>query len=179
MQKATNDQTSSPNAPLAWMEPAVFCLEGQQQAGRSGFRMVLLTLVFTAVLAGVGHAFAPGTDAVRNLLIAGGGLAVVLLLHTLRARFGRATVKITGKSIVWDFGKHPTVYPFSKMAHVEIGTTDVGGTVCPVLILEMKNSDRESFGIDPAVGPDRVRQALEARGIKVITRSEPYRKSDL
>jgi hypothetical protein len=102
-----------------------------------------------------------------KLLIVDGSIAVACLLITVRV--SRSFVRITDKSIVSDCGRHPTVYRFRDLDHCEIRSALVEGKTMSVLVVEMKNGDRESFGVDPSVSDEVLRSTLEQRGAKVVT----------
>ena len=83
------------------------------------------------------------------------------------------TVKITGKEIlIDDLSDTPTVYRFKGIDHCEIGNMLVGNKTHCVLVIELKNGDREIIGVSTAVSKEILQQTLEQQGINVLTRSD-------
>lgn len=134
---------------------------------KSTFRMISVTFGATIVFVCIARWFDLGLEMTWTLLAAAGGIAIVFLLMT--ARVSRSFVKITDKSIVWNCGKRPTVYRLAAVDHCEIRRALVEGKTMSVLVVEMKNGDRESFGVDPSVSDEVLCSALAQRGVSVVT----------
>jgi hypothetical protein len=170
--QTTADKASADDR-LVWTEPAGFRKAERAAAGKSAFTILVIALIIGALFVGLAYWFELGADAVRRLLIAGGAIAFFIVVLAVLSRFLRMTVKITDKAIVWDLGEDRTVLKFRDMDHCEIAPARVGSETYSVLIAELKRHDRETFCIDPSVSADRVRAALERRGVKVILRDTP------
>lgn len=134
---------------------------------KSTFRIIGLTFGAACIFLCIARWLDLPSETTWTLLVAAGGIAIVCLLMT--ARISRSSVKITDKSVVWNCGKSPTVYRFGTVDHCEIRSTCIEGKTMSVLVVEMKNGDRETFGVDPSVSDELLKSTLEQRGVNVVS----------
>jgi len=121
-----------------------------------------------------------GAEATWNLLMAAGAIVVLCLVLLGCTRLMQMIVKITDKAIVvWDLGDTPTVYRFGAVDHCEIGNASVGGRTMSVLVVALKNGDRETFGVAPSVSTAVLRATLEQRGVSVVIRTDTISEQTL
>ncbi|OGW43729.1 MAG: hypothetical protein A2Y66_09175 [Nitrospirae bacterium RBG_13_41_22] len=114
-----------------------------------------------------------GAEMTWKLLIAAGGIVILCLIVLVGSYLMPFTVKITDEEIVVDdLGDTPTVYRFKTIDHCETGNMLVGSETYSVLVIELKNGDREIIGVAPAVSKEVLRQTLGQRGVNVLTRSD-------
>jgi hypothetical protein len=134
-----------------------------------------LTAAATLICIGIAYwlDFDLGAEMAWILLIAAGGIVILCLIALVGAHLVPFTVKITDKAVVVeDQGDTPTIYRFRSVDHCEIGNASVGATTVSVLVVALKNGDREIFGIDPSVSIADLRATLEHRGVSVVTRTD-------
>lgn len=157
---------------LVWTEPRGFRSKELKGAGKWLFRVICLTFSIAFILMFVAYRLEMDAVVYRNLLVSAVGIVVLILV--LRASTGlmRITVKITDKAIVWEFDEPPTVYRFGTVEHCELGNMSVGNRTYSVLVVALKNGDREIFCVDSSVSTQVLRATLEQRGVTVVTRTE-------
>ena len=134
--------------------------------------MIGLTLGVTVVFLGIANWYGLEAEVTRKLLVNAGGIVVLFLGLFGFARLMRIVVKITDKAIVREFGETPAVYRFGTIAHCELGNMLVGSKIYSVLVVALKNGDREVFCVDPSVSAQVLRLTLEQRGVNVVTRTD-------
>ena len=137
---------------LKWAEPKGFRKSDLKASYKSIFGIISLTA--SAFLC-ITYWFDLGAEATWNLLIAAGAI------------------------VVWDLGDIPTVYRFGAVDHCEIGNASVGGRTMSVLVVALKNGDRETFGVAPSVSTAVLRATLEQRGVSVVTRTDTISEQTL
>lgn len=164
---------------LTWAEPVAFRQSEMKEAKKSVFGIVGCTVGLTVVAVGVAAWFHLGAEAYRKLLVTSGGLVVMLLMMGAMGRWMRVALRITGKGIVRDFGRSQETYKFGAIHHCEIGQMLIGTTMYPVLVIALKNRDREIYCIGDGVPAEDVRRTLEQRGVKVAMRSDTMSESIL
>jgi hypothetical protein len=160
---------------LQWQEPRGFREPGLKDSLKSTFRIIALTAAATLVVIGIAYwlDFDLGAEMAWILLIAAGGIVILCLIALVGAQLVPFTVKITDKAVVVeDQGDTPTIYRFKSVDHCEIGNASVGATTVSVLVVALKNGDREIFGIAPSVSSADLRATLEHRGVSVVTRTD-------
>jgi len=134
------------------------------------FRIISLAVGATLVFVFIAMWLDLGMEVVWKVLAVPGAVAIVSLLKL--ARLSRTFIKITEKSIVWDCGQRPMVYRFRDIHHCEISSKSVEGKKISVLVIELRNSDREIFGVNPSVPDEVLRTTLEQRGVNVVVGTE-------
>jgi hypothetical protein len=138
------------------------------------FGIISLTIGAAVAFLCISYWFDFGANGTWNLLAAAGAIIILCLVAWGCVHLMQHTVEITGKAIVvWDLGDVPTVYRFGAVDHCEIGNRSVGGRTMSVLVVALKNGDREALGVAPSVSTEALRGTLEQRGVSV--RTEPYR----
>lgn len=134
-------------------------------------KMIGLTLGATVVVLGISNWYGLGAEVNRKLLLNAGGIVVMFLGLYGFTRLMRIVVKITDKAIILEFGDTPAVYRFETIDHCEIGTMLVWSRIYSVLVVALKNSDREIFCVAPSISTKVLRSTLEQRGVNVVIRS--------
>lgn len=170
-----SSRPTSSKKQLQWQEPIRFRKAGLKASRKSVFCIIALTACAALFFIGIAYwfNFDLGAELTWKLLIAAGGIVVLCLIVLVGAYRMPLTVKITDKEIVVDdLGDTPTVYKFKTIDHCETGNMLVGSEMYSVLVIELKNGDRETIGVAPAVSKEVLRQALEQRRVNVLTRSD-------
>jgi hypothetical protein len=160
---------------LQWQEPRGFRKSALKAAQKSVFCIIGLTVCAALFFIGIAYwfDFDLGAEMTWKLLIAAGGIVILCLILLVSSYLMPFTVKITDKEIVVDdLGDTPTVYRFKTIDHCETGNMLVGSVTYSVLVIELKNGDREVIGVAPAVSKEVLRQTLEQRRVNVLTRSD-------
>ena len=157
---------------LTWVEPRGFREADLKGSWKSLCGIISLTAGAAAVFLCVANWFDSGADVTWKLLVTAGALVLLCIVLWGSAHLMQIIVKITDKAIVWELGDTPTVYRFGAVDHCEIRNASVGGRTMSVLVVALKNGDRETFGIAPSVRTEVLRSALEQRGVNVVTRSD-------
>jgi hypothetical protein len=157
---------------LTWVEPGDFRKSGVKVSRNWMVRIIGLTAVAVVVFIGIADWFYPGAEVTRNVSIAGGGIVMMILVLFFISRMMRIVVKITDKAIVCELDEPPTVYRFKTIDHCEIGNMVVGSRTHSVLVIELKNGDREIFGVASSVSKEVLRLTLEQRGVNIVNRSD-------
>ena len=160
---------------LRWQEPRGFRKSGLKVSRKSVFCIIGLTACAALFFIGIAYwfDFDLGAEMTWKLLIAAGGIVILCLIVLVGSYLMPFTVKITDEEIVVDdLGDTPTVYRFKTIDHCETGNMLVGSETYSVLVIELKNGDREIIGVAPAVSKEVLRQTLEQRRVNVLTRSD-------
>lgn len=163
---------SSFDKELAWAEPRDFRMADLKDTRKWVLNMIGLTLGVTVVFMGIANWYGLEAEVTRKLLVNAGGIVVLFLGLFGFTRLMRIVVKITDKAIVREFGETPAVYRFGTIAHCELGSILVGSKTYSVLVVALKNGDREILCVDPSVFPQVLRSTLEQRGVNVVTRTD-------
>ncbi len=172
---APTEEPSAAGAELTWAEPRAFRSDDLEESRRWVLLMVGLTIAATLVFLSLAILLAPGTDAPRRLLLTGGGIVVLFLGLFGFTRLMRIVVRITNEAILLELGEHPQIFRFAEIDHCEIGTAVASGRTWPVLVAILRNGDREMFCLDASVTTDRLRAALERRGVTVAAATDLIR----
>ena len=154
---------------LTWVEPKGFRKADLKGSWRSMFGIMGLTGGAVVVILCIATWLDLGAKVTSKVLIAAGAIAVLCVVLVGCTRLMRIIVKITDKAIVWELGDSSTVYRFGAVDHCEIRNTSLGGRVLPVLVVALKNGDRETFGVAPSVSAEVLLATLEQRGVNVVT----------
>ena len=160
---------------LQWQEPKGFRRSGLEAARKSVLLIIGLTACAALFFIAIAYWFDPalGREVSWKLLIAAGGIILMCLILLAASHLMQFTVKITEKEIlIEDLGDTPTVYRHKTIDHCEIGSMLVGNKTYCVLVIELKNGDREIIGVAPAVSKEVLQQTLEQQGCTVLTRSD-------
>lgn len=154
---------------LAWVEPRGTRKADLKGSWESVRVMTGLTAAATAVFLLIANWCDLGAEATWKLLMTAGAIVILCLVALGCARLMQISVKITDKAIIWELGDTWTVYRFGTIDHCEIRTASVGGRTMSLLVVALKNGDRETFGVAPSVSAEILRSTLEQRGVKVVT----------
>jgi len=158
---------------LTWQEPRGFRELDRKASRKSMFSIIGLAACAGLVFIGIVNWIGLEAKVTWTLSIATCGIIILCLLLLIGTNLVQNTVKISDKTIViMDFSDTPTVYRFKTVDHCEIGDMLVGSETYSVLVVELKNGDREIIGVAPAVSKDVLRLTLEQRGVNVLTRSD-------
>jgi len=157
---------------LTWVEPRGFRKADLRGSWKSIFRIISLTAIAAMIFLAIAKWFDREADVTLKLLITAGALVILCVVLWGSAYLMQVVVKITDKAIVWELGDTPTVYRFGTVDHCEIRNASVGGRTISVLVIALKNGDREIFGVAPSVSTEVLRSTLEQRGVNVVTRSD-------
>ena len=165
---------------LAWKEPRGFRELGRKTSRKSIFHIIGLAACAGLVFISLANWIGLEAEVTWKLLIATCGIITLCLLLFVGTNFVKITVKISDKTIViTDFSDTPIVYRFKTVDHCEIGNMLVGSETYSVLVVELKNGDREIIGVAPAVSKDVLRLTLEQRGVNIVSRSDTLREESL
>jgi hypothetical protein len=135
------------------------------------FGIISLTAGAAVVFLCIANWFDLGAEEVTwKLLMTACAIVILCIVLLGCTRLMQIVVKITDKAIVWELGDTPTVYRFGAVDHCEIRNASVTGRTMSVLVVALKNGDRETFGIAPSVSTEVLRSTLEQRGVNVVTR---------
>lgn len=168
----------SPDSPfskkrLTWAEPRIFRRRERTGSWKLVFGIIGLTAGVALVFLCVANWFDGGAEVTWKLLIAVGAITMLCIVVWGCIHLMQIMVKITDKAIVvWDLGDTPTIYRFGSIDHCEIYHKNVGGRPIDVLVLELKNGDRETLGVAPTVSASALRSALEQRQVHVFMRTD-------
>ena len=160
---------------LQWQEPMGFRKSGLKTSRKSVLRIIGLTACVALFFIVIAYRLdlSLGSELSWKLLTAAGGIVLMCLILLAASHLVPFTVKITGKEIlIDDLSDTPTVYRFKGIDHCEIGNMLVGNKTHCVLVIELKNGDREIIGVSTAVSKEILQQTLEQQGINVLTRSD-------
>jgi len=158
---------------LTWQEPRGIRELGRKTSRKSIFRIIGLTACAALVFISIANWTGLEAEVTWKLLIATCGIILLCLLLLAGTHLVQNTVKITNKAIViMDFSDMPTVYRFKTVDHCEIGNMLVGSETYSVLVIKLKNGDREIIGVAPTVSKDILQSTLEQRGVNVAIRSD-------
>jgi len=135
------------------------------------FGIISLTAGVAVVFLCIANWYDLGAEMTWKLLMTAGAIVILCLVLLGCTRLMQIIVKITDNAIiVWDLGDTPTVYRFGAVDHCEIRNAFVAGKTMSVLVVALKNGDRETFGVAPSVSTEVLRSTLEQRGVNVVTR---------
>jgi hypothetical protein len=142
-------------------------------------RIIFLTIGITVVFMCIAKWLEFDADMTIKLLVS--AVCIIVLILGLGAASGliRIVVKITDEAIVWEYDETPTVYRFGTVDHCELGTMSVGNKTYSVLVVALKNGDREIFCVAPSVSLEVLRSTLEQRGVTVVTLTETMSENAL
>lgn len=161
---------------LRWTEPRGFRKTDLKGLWKSILGIISLTAIATVVFLWISNWFNLGTEMTWKLLITAGAIFILCLVLYGCTRMMQIDVKITGKAIVWELGDTQTAYRFEAIDNCEIRNASVGGRTIPVLVVALKNGDREDFGIAPSVSVEVLRSTLKQRSVNVVTRVDTMSK---
>lgn len=177
--------TPAPSAPpsydkeLAWAEPRDFRRAELKDSRKWLFRMICLTVSVAVVFLCITNWLELEAEVSRKLLIGAGGIVVLILGLLASTGLMRIVVKITDKAIVWELDEPPSVYRFGTVDHCELGNMSVGNRTYSVLVVALKNGDREIFCVASSVSTQVLRSTLEQRGVNVVTRTDTMSEKSL
>ena len=142
--------------------------------------IISLTICAAIAFLCITYWFDLGAKAMWTLLVAAGAIIILCLVVWGCVHLMQNNVEITDKAIViWNLGDVPEVYRFEAVDHCEISNTFVGSRTISMLVVALKNSDREVFGIAPSVSTEVLRSTLEQRGVNVVIGTDTMNKQIL
>ncbi|MFH0797642.1 MAG: hypothetical protein V2A65_11440 [Candidatus Omnitrophota bacterium] len=163
---------SSPDQELAWAEPRAFRSADLEDSKKWVFNMVLLIAGVALIFICIANRFGAGAEVTRKLLITAGGLIAYFFVLLGYTRLMSIIVKITDKAVVREMGDSPAVYQFGTIDHCEIGRMMVKNQIYSILVVALKQGDRELFCVHPSISTDVLRSTLEHRGVNVVIRTD-------
>jgi len=154
-----------PKTLLKWKEP-VISTEAERSAQRHGDRRLMTMIAAICFLfLWVSARLLPVTEMLR-LSIGVGMLVLFILLVCLLYRIAPSCVEITEAGISQGITDETTqAWEFRNIAQCEIVKTVPDGRPVSVLVIELKNGDRETIGIAPSVSEDEIRILLQSKGV--------------
>jgi len=155
---------------LTWVEPRGFRKADLKGSWKTMFGIISLTAGAAVVFLCIANWFDLGAEVTWKLLMTACAIVILCIVLLGCTRLMQIVVKITDKAIVWELGDTPTVYRFGAVDHCEIRNASVAGRTMSVLVVALKNGDRETFGVAPSVSTEVLRSTLEQRGVNVVTR---------
>jgi len=175
----------SPTTPsfekrLTWAEPRAFRKPELRGLWKSVLGIISLTICAAIAFLSITYWFDLGAKGVWTLLVAAGAIIILCLVVWGCVHLMQNKVEITDKAIVvWNLGDVPAVYRFEAVDHCEIGNTSVGSRTISTLVVALKNSDSEVFGVAPSVSTEVLRSTLEQRGVSVVIGTDTMNKQIL
>lgn len=176
---ARAEAATPPDDDLVWAEPRAFRSEDLQETKRLTFMLIFITLAAAGFFLWFANRNGMQPEITRRLLVTAAGIVVLFLGLLGFTRLMRVVVRITGKAIVLELGEDPAVHAFGDIDSCEIGKTLVGSRWYPVLVVKLNDGGRETFCVDDAVTPERLRAALERRGVRTRVSEETLSREAL
>lgn len=156
---------------LRWTEPKLLRRTEMKEAARSFNRMSMVAVIASLGIILLSRFFVP--DATIKLAVVSGIILAFMYIILIIYNTFPSCVRVSGKGISQTVtGDDETTWKFKDISHCEITTTEIAGTAIRILVIEMKDGDKDTVGISDGVSLQELTRVLTERGVHV-TNSKP------